>query len=451
MIIPKRVLMLTSTWDSEYSNAIIAGIQERIGDDDIELHIFNAYDDLTESNYYQKGREIYFLPDPEQYDGLIIAMSTVLSEQYVKDITDRFHKYNKPIVGVDTKTENAIFCGLDNYRSMYQLVNHMVTIHDCRVLNYLGGPEDNEEDRERYRAFCDCLSAHGIRVEKKRVLHKNFLKAQGREAYSDWKKWGVNMADAVICANDYMALGYVEEAEKDGIQIPDYMKVTGFDDIEDAGKSSPSITTVNRNWKQLGYESLDALIEALNGNTEFDTRFIEGYVCFNESCGCDLTRDIRADYIKMLRKSKKDMANMTIHTNLRQILLSSKSIEEFREAMARCNAKLDIEDVAVCLSESFFEGDVDREKTGYDENITILSAGGRYETKRSEQLYPSEWKDKYKILIFSSLRNNVQTYGYSVVPYHKEFFSRIRHRLFVETMSLSLEKLNQRIAIERSR
>ncbi|MBO4890845.1 MAG: LacI family DNA-binding transcriptional regulator, partial [Lachnospiraceae bacterium] len=252
------------------------------------------------------------------------------------------------------------------------------------VLNYLGGPEDNEEDRERYRAFCDCLSAHGIRVEKKRVLHKNFLKAQGREAYSDWKKWGVNMADAVICANDYMALGYVEEAEKDGIQIPDYMKVTGFDDIEDAGKSSPSITTVNRNWKQLGYESLDALIEALNGNTEFDTRFIEGYVCFNESCGCDLTRDIRADYIKMLRKSKKDMANMTIHTNLRQILLSSKSIEEFREAMARCNAKLDIEDVAVCLSESFFEGDVDREKTGYDENITILSAGGRYETKRSE-------------------------------------------------------------------
>ena len=146
MKLPGKVLMLTSTWDSEYSNAIIAGIRERIGDDDIQLHIFNAYDDLTESNFYQKGREIYFLPDPEQYDGLILAMSTIQSVKYVGDITERFHKYNKPIVAIDTKADNAIFCGLDNYRSMYQLVNHMVNIHDCRTFNYLGGPEANEED-----------------------------------------------------------------------------------------------------------------------------------------------------------------------------------------------------------------------------------------------------------------------------------------------------------------
>ena len=53
----KRILMLSSTWDSEYSKAVIAGIIERIGDDDIELHIFNAYDDLLEVNYYHKGRE----------------------------------------------------------------------------------------------------------------------------------------------------------------------------------------------------------------------------------------------------------------------------------------------------------------------------------------------------------------------------------------------------------
>ena len=451
MKMPGKVLMLTSTWDSEYSNAIIAGIRERIGDDDIELHIFNAYDDLTESNFYQKGREVYFLPDPEQYDGLILAMSTVQSVKYVNDITERFHKYNKPIVGVDTKADNAIFCGLDNYRSMYQLVNHMVTIHDCRVLNYLGGPEDNEEDKERFRAFSDCLSAHGIGIEKKRVLHKNFLKPHGREAYKEWKKWGVNMADAVICANDFMALGYVDEAEKDGITVPDYMKVTGFDDIDDARRYSPSITTVDRNWKQLGFDSMDALIEALNGNTEFDTRFVEGYICYNESCGCDLTRDIRADYINMLRKDKKDMENMTIHSNLRQILLSSTSMDDFQKAMSRCVEKLDIDDVAVCLSETFFKGDVDLEKSGYDDSMSMFSAYGRSEIKKGEPLYPPEWKGKHKILLFSSLRNNVQTYGYSVVPYKSEFLSRIRHRLFVETMSLSLEKINQRIAIDRSR
>ena len=130
----KRILMLSSTWDSEYSKAIIAGLIERIGDDDIELHIFNAYDDLLEVEYYYKGREIYSLPNPKWYDGLLIAFSSVESEKLISDVAAKFREHNKPIVGIDSHVENAIFCGLDNYRSMYQLVEHMITIHDCRTL-----------------------------------------------------------------------------------------------------------------------------------------------------------------------------------------------------------------------------------------------------------------------------------------------------------------------------
>ena len=35
----KQILMLTSTWDSDYSRDVISGILDRIGNDDIELHI----------------------------------------------------------------------------------------------------------------------------------------------------------------------------------------------------------------------------------------------------------------------------------------------------------------------------------------------------------------------------------------------------------------------------
>ncbi|MBQ2080796.1 MAG: 4Fe-4S dicluster domain-containing protein, partial [Treponema sp.] len=66
------------------------------------------------------------------------------------------------------------------------------------------------------RAFCDCLEDHGIKTEKKRIIFGRFWKTDGRLAYNGWKERGVGMADAVICANDYMALGYVEEAKKDG-------------------------------------------------------------------------------------------------------------------------------------------------------------------------------------------------------------------------------------------
>ena len=186
----KRILMLTSTWDGDYTRQIIAGVLDRIGNDDIEVHIFNSYDTAMEADFFRKGREIYDLPSPENYDGLIIALSTVESVKYVNRINEEFRKINKPVVSIDIHAEGAIFCGLDNYRSMYQIVEHMVTIHDCRTFNYLGGPEDNEEAAQRYKAFCDCLESHGIRVEKKRVLHRKFWKSDGRDAYREWKERG---------------------------------------------------------------------------------------------------------------------------------------------------------------------------------------------------------------------------------------------------------------------
>ena len=445
----RRILMLISTWDVDFAKAIIAGIRERIGDDDIELHILNAYDDLRPSDYFVKGREIYFLPDLEKYDGLIIDLITIDSVQYVKDITKSFHDLNKPVVGVDTHAENAIFCGLDNYRSMYQLVDHMVTIHDCRIFNYLGGPEDHDESKERYRAFCDCLKSHGIGVEKKRVLHKNFRQSDGNAAYNEWKELGVNMADVVICANDYMALGFTEEAAKDGIIIPDYLKVTGFDNIRDAQRFTPSITSINRNWKRLGYESMDILLEALSNNMEYDTRFVEGYIRYNESCGCDLSRDIRSEYTDLVAKARSDSNYIYKQNYSRQILTRSRTMEDFMSAMSNCKVRLGIADAAVCLNRSFFDGDVYSDVDGYDKEMILYIDDGKEDINTDNQLYPARWKKDYKIYLFASLRNDNQTYGYMVMPYDEEFFSRIKHRTFVESLSLGLENISNRIAISK--
>lgn len=445
----KQILMLTSTWDSDYSRDVISGIIERIGDDDIELHIYNAYDNLMETDFFRKGREIYSLPVPDKYDGLIISLSSLDSIRYVSEITEMFRKHNKPVVSIDTRCDNAIFCGLDNYRSMYQLVEHMITIHDCRIFNFLGGPEDNFESNERFRAFSDCLDEHGIKVSKRRVLHKRFWKTDGAEAYNEWKEQGVHMADAVICANDYMALGFVEEALKDGITIPDYMKVTGFDNIEEAQMYSPSITSVNRNRKALGYDATDALYEVMDGNTEFDTRFVEGYISFNESCGCELTRDIHRDYNKLLERGRKETEARLMHAYIKQILFKCRTMDDYAMSMEECKKMVKIDDMAICLNHSFFEGDPDRDVVGFEDEMILYYDGKRKDINRNSYVYPPEWRDKDKVFLFGPLRSNNQTFGYTVMPYRDDFFTRLKHRSFVESLSLSLESLNQKQAIER--
>lgn len=444
----RNILMLISTWDNEYSKAIISGIAERMEKSDIYLHIFNAYDDVEETAADRKDREIYTLPNPEQYDGLIITFNSVDSAGFNIGMANEFKKLGKPVISVDEHCDGAVFCGLENYDSMYKIVEHMITIHDCRTFNYVGGPANHEENQERYRAFCDCLTAHGIKVEEKRVLHKKFLRTDGHEAYKEFKKLGIHKPDAVICANDYMALGYVDEAANDDLKVPDDFRITGFDNVEVAKQNSPSITTIDRNLKQLGYDALNALLGILDNGEEYDTWLTRGSICYSESCGCDISRNIRDDYIRLLHKTTRDGLVYNKQGFCRKILCSSNNIDQLQSALNRSEKFIGISKVAICLNKSFFEGNYQEDRSGYDTELNMYTLDKAEVININERMYPPEWNQEERIFLYSALHFGNQTFGYCVIPYRSDFFSRRQHRTYIESLSLALENICQRISLD---
>jgi hypothetical protein len=86
---------------------------------------------------------------------------------------------------------------------------------------------------------------------------------------------------------------------------------------------------------------------------------------------------------------------------------------------------------------------------GFEDDMILFSDGKKTEINRNTDMYPSEWKGKDRVFLFGPLRSNNQTYGYTVMPYRDDFFTRLKHRSFVESLSLSLESLNQKLAIAR--
>ena len=84
------------------------------------------------------------------------------------------------------------------------------------------------------------------------------------------------MPDVVMCANDYMALGYLSAAEADGYQPPIDYRIAGFDNFEEGQLYSPSLSSVNRNWEKLGYDSIDKLLQLGEGTVEMGEFFSPG-------------------------------------------------------------------------------------------------------------------------------------------------------------------------------
>ena len=72
--------------------------------------------------------------------------------------------------------------------------------------------------------------------------------------------------DAVVAANDGMALGAMHTLRDRGIRIPEDIAVTGFDDIEEAAWFAPPLTSVAQPLAEMGRQAVRRLWSEFNGN-----------------------------------------------------------------------------------------------------------------------------------------------------------------------------------------
>lgn len=442
--------MLSSTWNNEYMCSLVRGVQRRIGLEKMDLYIFNAYDIVENFDYQKKEREIYLLPDPDDYDGVLVAISSVGNIPIVQDIVKPYQEKGKKFLSIEQEFPGIYYAGINNYRAVYKLVEHMIMIHGCKVFNFVGGPKNHRECLERYQAFCDCLKDHHLEIDERRIRFYTFEYADGIRAYEDWKVQDLHLPDAVICGNDEMAMGYCVAAEKDGKFAPDDFKITGFDNINEGQHFSPSITSVNRQWEQLGYNSMDRLLALIENREDSIKCYTEESYSLNESCGCkkdDL--GVRRDFIYLFKQKKWEDFMNNRQRVARQLLCSSSDDEELARNLKECSGLFHLSGMAVYLNQFLKEGELLQKKIGYDENMQLLFGSLRGEISHMEHLIPEEWtkEEQPQVYMFSPLYFMNCSFGYCVMRYDEKLMTNLNHRILMETISLALENIRQRMSL----
>src|SRR5690606_8268831 len=96
------------------------------------------------------------------------------------------------------------------------------------------------------------------------VFQGDFLSASGEAAVAHWLKTHA-IPDAIIAANDEMALGALAALTSAGLSVPSDVKLVGFDDLEHSRLSTPPITTVRQPIKDLAIAAVRTIMDQLNG------------------------------------------------------------------------------------------------------------------------------------------------------------------------------------------
>ena len=229
---------------------------------------------------------VFQLATPDDVDALLVmapAVANSLTPGQVEEFLASLAPIPLVVAGMEIPGRPCVV--VDNRAGMEAAVEHVVGFHGRRLPVLLGGPELNPEARERKLAFREVLRRHGIAAEPSRELVADFDFGIGRSRIRELLERGVEF-DAVVAANDEMALGALEALKESGIHVPDQVIVTGFDDIEDARFSTPALTSVRQPVADQGRTGLRIALALARGEEVPPVTRQPAFLVARGSCGC---------------------------------------------------------------------------------------------------------------------------------------------------------------------
>ena len=148
------------------------------------------------------------------------------------------------------------------------------------------GPQGHLESDLRFNAYKDELKAHDIRFDEHLVLEGDHTPESGRAAVRTLlDKLGIQV-QAIAASNDRMAFGVMEALQQRGIQVPDKIALTGFDDVKESQSLGVPLTTVHQSFTEAGRQAFGALVKRMNGEQVDEVNILPVQLVIRWSCGC---------------------------------------------------------------------------------------------------------------------------------------------------------------------
>ncbi|MGH3244696.1 MAG: LacI family DNA-binding transcriptional regulator [Trebonia sp.] len=218
------------------------------------------------------------------------------------------------VVAGDTAQHGVDVVSADNWSGAHALVEHLVADHGRRRLFHVDGPATAPDAAARRLALRAVIAAHPGAVLAG-AFRGRFTVHSGQEAamslLADTRAAGRPLPDAIVCANDQMAIGVVRTLTARGIRVPEEVAVVGFDDIFPASLTDPPLTTVHQPMRKIGERGCDRLIELI-GNPASRPRveLLPAELVLRSSCGCPAGTMTRHQVAPITRRKVPNTAKL---------------------------------------------------------------------------------------------------------------------------------------------
>ncbi len=282
-----RIGLLVDWLEDEYQNKVLSGVDAEAQANDVSLFCFTGGVLRSPFRFGARRNFIYEIAGPECVDGLVIMSGTLgnfIGPNKLARYCERFRPLPMCSVGVALAGIPSVL--VDNAKGMRDAIAHLIVVHGYRRVAFIRGPGVNEEAEERYRVYREVLAEHGLPFSPSLVSLGNFQASSGIEAIRLMLDERKVAFDAVVAANDFMALGAIDALMARGLRVPEDVAVVGFDDIREGRFSPAPLTTVRQPLDRQGKQALELVLAQLEGEHIEEHILLHTELVRRQSCGC---------------------------------------------------------------------------------------------------------------------------------------------------------------------
>jgi LacI family transcriptional regulator len=192
-----------------------------------------------------------------------------------------------PVVAISAHStlENVTNIVLDHHSAVLQALSHLYELGHRRIA-IMRGPRAIPDSEFRWESIQQVAKELNLKLDPALVIRIDSAGWSMKDGYHPmapeigYKPMQALLEKtrdftAVFCFNDIAAIGAIRALKDAGLAVPGNVSVVGFDDIQSAAYSTPSLTTVRQPLMEMGKRGAQVLLERIaNREKEFPSEIV---------------------------------------------------------------------------------------------------------------------------------------------------------------------------------
>ena len=280
----KKICIICGEMKGDYNDDYVLGVESRANELEYQTVTFSLLCEGTVDT--NKEECVYSYINFEEYAGVVFVEHSFSAFKHVaRSLETQIKKKCKvPVVTIGSSDVSDDCFRLDSMRDFEAITDHLIVVHGCKRIYCLGGVKADKS--RRIQGFKNAVIAHGLHEEECLSLYGGYWIDCAEKLARDIASGEIEIPEAVVCVTDIVAFALIKALFRQGIRVPEDIRVCGYNAHPSAFNNLISITTFPVKARECGMKAMNRLHELITGICAPMKMRPPSSIITGKSCGC---------------------------------------------------------------------------------------------------------------------------------------------------------------------